>query len=129
MPLKGTLTQAVHDLAGGQDVDWLGYRVIRRNDVLRAAAGERAWINLEERLEEAHYSPEPSLCARAAVQGWVEYLGPCYSRESSPQDCARIRAVAFSLSHEEIQSNREILILWERAHTRWCASLSGEKAR
>jgi hypothetical protein len=129
MPLKGTLGSSIHDLTSGQSVEWLGYHLSRKEEGLSAATGARAWNKLEEHLREAHFRPDPPLQARETIKGWVGYLGPCYSRETSKTDIARIRSMALYLDHEEVQSEEEIRFLWVEAQARWCQVLHRGRGR
>jgi hypothetical protein len=54
MRLKGTPGQAVHDLQGGAEVVWLGYRLRKGGGGLEVSLTEKAWKRLEATLELAH---------------------------------------------------------------------------
>jgi retron-type reverse transcriptase len=119
MPLKGTPAKAIWDLGRGQSATWLGYQLRHHQGRLAAGLASKAWTRLEQYLEELHLEPEAPLLVRDVLQGWLNYLGPCFKTEDAPGSYARVRRIATRLGFEEIDSLSTFRSLWQRANARW----------
>ncbi len=78
MTLKSNPEKAVHDLRSGASAEWLGYRLYKEQNELKASLTEKAWSSLKEKLELNHTKAGSSLRAAESIVGWVSQLGPCF---------------------------------------------------
>jgi hypothetical protein len=119
MRLKGTAEQTIHNLGSGDPAIWLGYRLLRDGDGLKANLTEEAWQSLSQSLELCHTKHGSPLRAREIILGWISQLGPCYLSTDLNQAYARISELANTLAFDEIPSKEGIRRHWHQAHTRW----------
>lgn len=61
--------------------------------------------------------PEPV----AAVNGWVDRMGPCYAHTDRAAAYRRIKGIAASQAFDELPSRAAIESRWRRADERWQA--------
>jgi hypothetical protein len=127
MPLKGSPSSAVRDLSGGDQADWLGFHLCRREGGLEVRLAERSWRQLTDHLAVAHTRPNPPLRAVEVIAGWVEQLGPCYPWTDPREAYARVAATARELAFDEIPTREEFLGRWRTAHRRWERMRAGSK--
>jgi retron-type reverse transcriptase len=125
MPLKGSPSSAVRDLANGNHADWLGYRVNRGKYGLEVRLADRSWTSLRHQLELAHTEPEPPLRAGMVITGWVDQLGPCYPWTDRQDVYARVARTARELAFDEIPTWEEFLHRWREAYGRWTRIQAG----
>jgi hypothetical protein len=104
MKLKSTPEQATHDLTGGDQADWLGYRLGRGEGELKISLTEKAWTSLAGQLELCHEKDNSPQRAAEAVLGWVNQMGPCLSQTDVNVAYARVGALAQSLAFDELPS-------------------------
>jgi hypothetical protein len=128
MRLKGTPTQAVHDLQDGAEVIWLGYQLCKAEGGLEVLLTERAWKRLEEKLELAHTKDFSSLRAVETILGWVSQMGPCLPTTDVDRVYARVVSLARGLGFDELPPIEGVRRSWRRAHQRWerCRKLPGQ---
>jgi hypothetical protein len=128
MRLKGTPEQAVHDLQGGAEVIWLGYRLCRNKGGLEVSLTERSWKRLSERLELCHEKDFSSKRAVETILGWVSQMGPCLPTTDVDRAYARIVSLAKDLAFDELPSKEEVTRSWHQAYKRWerCRKLPGQ---
>lgn len=118
-PLKGSLDSSVCDLAAGQSMTWLGYRVGLEGGQPAVRVADHAWNQLQVRLVKAHLLTASPLRACQIVRGWLGYLGPCFPHEDRHAVVERLRQVAADLAFDEIPGESELLKIWNAAHARW----------
>ena len=126
MVLKGTPQSTIRDLAAGQVVEWLGYRINYIDGRLKYDVADRAWRSLANKLTLAHEQPIAPLAALATLDGWVSQIGPTYAPAKVPATYDRVRRLARSLGYEEIPSTRDLHAAWRRAHGAWEDALGAE---
>jgi RNA-directed DNA polymerase len=121
MPLKGTADEAIKDLAQGETVLWLGYRLRRGADGLEAHLPEegRAWHSLANALVQAHEHLDAPLRARQVILGWIRQQGPCFAHADHQRVYSQIASISRALSFTEIPSSQKFVTAWRRAHKRW----------
>ncbi len=98
MPLKGNRQNAIRNI-DGQEVDWLGYRIQRRNGIIEARIGEKAWGKLGENLHLAHNHPKSPIRANETIRGWVTQRGGALSFRQAGHPAPRMRPLSFLRSH------------------------------
>jgi RNA-directed DNA polymerase len=128
MRLKGTPEKAVHDLQGGAEAVWLGYRLRRAEGGLEVLLTEKAWKRLEEKLELAHTKDCSSLRAVETVLGWVGQMGPCLPTTDVDKAYARVVSLALDLGFDELPPIEGVSRSWHQAYMRWvrCRNLPGQ---
>ena len=119
MRLKGTPGQAVHDLQGGAEIVWLGYRLRKGEGGLEVSLTAKAWRRLSERLELCHEKDCSSLRAVEAILGWTEAMGPCLPTTDVDGAYARVVSLARDLAFDELPSKEEVTRSWRQAYLRW----------
>jgi retron-type reverse transcriptase len=119
MPLKGSPSSAVRDLSGGDQADWLGFRLARGEGGLEVRPAARSWRQLTDHLAVAHTRPNLPLLVVEVIVRWAEQLGPCYPWTDPWEAYARVAAIARELAFEEIPPREEFLGRWRRAFGRW----------
>jgi ribonuclease HI len=118
MPLKDS-TRPVRDLHKGETADWLGYRIFRGKDGLKARISVDAWSTLAERLLQAHDKPASPLRAGQIVEGWIDQLGPCLPHEDVTKITARIAEIGRQAAFEELPDAEDLMERWREAYSRW----------
>jgi RNA-directed DNA polymerase len=128
MRLKGTTEQAVHDLKGGAEVIWLGYRLRKAQGGLEVSLTERSWKRLSERLELCHEKDCSSLRAVETILGWVSQMGPCLPTTNVDGAYARVVSLARGLGFDELPPIEGVRRSWHQAYKRWerCRKLPGQ---
>jgi RNA-directed DNA polymerase len=128
MRLKGTLTQAVHDLQGDAEAVWLGYRLRKGEGGLEVSLTERSWKRLSERLELCHEKDCSSLRAVQTVLGWVGQMGPCLPTTDVDGAYARVVSLGKHLGFDELPPAEGVRWSWHQAYKRWerCRKLPGQ---
>jgi RNA-directed DNA polymerase len=128
MRLKGTPEQAAHDLKGGAEAIWLGYRLCRTKGGLEVSLTERSWKRLEEKLELAHTKDFSSLRAVQTILGWVGQMGPCLPTTDVDGAYARVVSLAKHLGFDELPPIEGVSRSWHQAYLRWerCRTLPGQ---
>jgi RNA-directed DNA polymerase len=119
MRLKGTPTQAVHDLQGGAEAVWLGFRFRKAEGGLEVLLTERSWKRLSERLELCHEKDCSSLRAVEIVLGWVSQMGPCLPTTDVDGAYARVVSLARGLGFDELPPFEGVRRSWHLAYQRW----------
>jgi hypothetical protein len=120
MTLKGTPSSAVRDLSGGDDADWLGYRVSRREAGLGVSIAEKSWDQLRTHLELAHTEPHSPLRAIEVIRGWADQMGPAYGwARGRDAAYARVHTTANQLAFDEVPTREEVVSRWRKAYGRW----------
>lgn len=118
MPLKGKPWTAVRSLAVGQPVDWLGYRVQRRDNELEVAVAKKSWDKLEDHLRMAWEEPIPPLAAIESIRGWISQQGAAFCQGRSDEMYAGIAEKARNQGFQEIPGREEIASRWQEAYLR-----------
>jgi hypothetical protein len=121
MPLKGTKETTTRNLATGHDALWLGFRLVKEANELKAHIGTKSWRALHRKLEETHRQPNAPLRAAEVVLGWASQMGPCWPQVNVREAYARIASLAISTGHEEFPSRETLTREWERAYHRHTA--------
>lgn len=116
---KGTAKETVHDLDGGDDACWLGFRIRRASRGLRIELTEKAWRKLDSQLGLAHTKHDAPLRADRTLRAWLDQRGPCYRPSDSPKVCQRMIAMARAYAFEEVPSPTELDKRWQLAHEKW----------
>jgi RNA-directed DNA polymerase len=118
-PIKETAVSPVADLASGQTVQWLGFRIGLEagKPVLRLT--EKAWDGLLEGFTQANLSPCSPLRAQAVVRGWIDQIGPCYEAEDRGAVAARIVEAGVQHGFSELPLVDDLVGFWQRSHARW----------
>jgi RNA-directed DNA polymerase len=121
LSLKGTGATSIHGLEPGDEVDWLGFRIRRRNNNRGLSVGiaKRAWRRLDSLLALAHTKPDAPLRATSTIKQWLDQRGPCYACSNRVAVCQRILTLARELAFEEVPSPDELRQRWQRAAARW----------
>jgi hypothetical protein len=125
MPLKGSPSSAVRDLADGGDTDWLGYRIFKGQDGLVVHPAERSWDSLRLQLAQSHAEPDSPLRAVVVIGGWLDQLGPCHSHTDRRRVYARVVETSRELALDEVLTQEEFSYQWEHSHKRWGRIKSG----
>ena len=102
------------------EADWLGYAITGRDGEPQVRIAESAWMALGKRLEDAQRKTGSPLRAFASVCGWLDQLGPCYSREDVSDVYSRVRKMMESLAFDEMPDEDEFRRRWQSAYKRWC---------
>ena len=128
MRLKGTPEQAVHDLRGGAEAVWLGFRFRKAEGGLEVLLTERSWKRLSERLELCHEKDCSSIRAVETIFGWVSQMGPCLPTTDVDGAYARVVSLARGLGFDELPPIEGIRRSWHQAYLRWvrCRKLPGQ---
>jgi retron-type reverse transcriptase len=121
MRLKGTAEQNVHDLGNGDWAEWLGFRLAKGADGLRASMTYKCWKNLEEAMRRNHSADHSSSRTALTILGWISHMGPCFDSMSFVHTYARITALAQTLAFDEIPRPGDVHKAWTAAHRRWAA--------
>jgi hypothetical protein len=129
IPFKKTTGNVAVDLETGEAITWLGYRLAKGHETLRATIGGPSWSRLALALDVANTKPESPLRAVAAVRGWLEQLGPCFPGEHTSQTLARVRDLAAERGFEELPSNSSLSLRWQHAHERFLQEAELETAQ
>jgi retron-type reverse transcriptase/ribonuclease HI len=128
LSLKHGVGKSIVDLAQGESANWLGYRVWLGKHGLEAKIAKRAWGRLRQYLELAHEKPDSPLRAIDVINGWIDQLGPCYSRVNLSRECARMQKLAAEYGFDEIPSRSALRFRWLQAHLRWKRLTAGPEA-
>jgi hypothetical protein len=120
MPLKGTRDTAIHDLANGQAVEWLGFAIRQVERVLAAGIVEDAWKSLKRHLALAHTKSDSPLRAYYLVKQWLNHRGPCYAWTDRAEACQKIIDCAHQQGFEEVPTILDLQNRWQLAYARWC---------
>lgn len=120
-PLKGGSAAGVFDMAAGDTVDWLGYRLQKRNDAEAIAIriAERSWDRLAMKLALAHLKTCAPLRANEAIKGWFSELGPQYEWERRTAVLDQVKTMAAEFAFDEIPCRLTLLSSWHRGAKRW----------
>jgi retron-type reverse transcriptase len=119
MPLKGTRDTTTHDLAQGQQAQWLGYSIRAGEGNLVCSTTEKAWSRLGSSLEELSSDSLFPVRAWDAVRGWIGYLGPCFGHQDAMSTHARVRSLLLTHGVDEAPSLEDLHTWWSAAHARW----------
>jgi RNA-directed DNA polymerase len=119
MRLKGTPEEAVHDLRGGAEAVWLGYRLRRAEGGLEVLLTERSWKRLSERLELCHEKDCSTIRAVETILGWVSQMGPCLPTTDVDKAYARVVSLAKDLAFDELPPIEGVRRSWRLAYLRW----------
>jgi hypothetical protein len=120
MTLKGTPSSAARDLSDGDDADWLGYRVSRREAGLGVSIAEKSWDQLRTHLELAHTEPNSPLRAIEVIRGWADQMGPAYGWARDRNAVyARVQTTAGQMAFDEVPTREEVVSRWRKAYGRW----------
>jgi hypothetical protein len=109
----------IGDLWKGNTLNWLGFSIGRTDGGLRVRIAAKSWSRLYGKLVLAHEKPNAPLHALAAINGWVDQLGPCYEFEDHSVVLDRIAEMAASQGFDEIPTRGALRERWRRAHQRW----------
>ena len=119
MRLKGTPEEAVHDLRGGAEAVWLGFRFRKAEGGLEVLLTERSWKRLSERLELCHEKDCSSIRAVEAILGWTDAMGPCLPAVNADRAYARVVSLARGLGFDELPPFEGVRRSWHLAYQRW----------
>jgi len=111
--------ERMRDLRKGDIVDWLGFRMRKSGDKLSVQIAERSWSKLTANLHLAHDKPNSPLVATAAIEGWLDQVGPCFEFEDRDQVLDRIHHISGELAFDEIPSRPALMNRWQAAEERW----------
>jgi group II intron reverse transcriptase/maturase len=100
MPLKASRTTAIRNI-NVQEVDWLGYRIQRRNGIIEARIGPKAWDKLEVKLQRAHQSPKSPIRANEIVRSWVTQQGASLCFEDEERVLVQVQSIALGSGFDE----------------------------
>ena len=128
-PLKGSPDSSIHDLAAGDGVEWLGYRVWLEAGRPVVGIGEKAWDRLDAALAKAHLLPAAPIRATRIIRGWLDYLGPCFSHTDRRAVLGRLRQLAMKFAFDEIPGDGPLEQIWSAAHARWARLYDDEAAK
>ncbi len=125
LPLKGSRTASIHDLAVGADVRWLGFQMhlgaLGLELRLPSDNGNPIWATtLAESLALAHEKTHSPQRAQQAIEGLLDSIGPAYPFMDRHEFCGRLTAIAEQFSFEERPLPKEVARRWRRAYRRWC---------
>ncbi|MFC1596744.1 reverse transcriptase domain-containing protein [Planctomycetota bacterium] len=100
-------------------IDVLGFGLRREEGgQLRIELGAKAWQNLEEKLEKAHRTPDPTRTAFQAARGWISSLGPAFeSGECEVQE--GVSRTAARMGFRELGTKAELLEAVRQSRDRW----------
>src|SRR5690606_8418979 len=59
------------DLAAGESLRWIGYRLARPGDSLEARIDEGSWERLCERLDQLQHEPQSAWRAYQTIRQWI----------------------------------------------------------
>ncbi|MGE0760105.1 MAG: reverse transcriptase domain-containing protein [Pirellulaceae bacterium] len=124
MPVKGSAAASIHDLAAGETVEWLGFRVSMRDGKVRydlPIEPDRAgWADdLCLRLRMCHAEPAAPQRAVQVVMGMLDQAGPAYRHTPRETLLRWIVDVAGGLDFHELPSVKAMEAQWERGWQRW----------
>jgi RNA-directed DNA polymerase len=120
-PLKPATEVA--DIQAGDSLTWLGYQLQRSGDELAVRLTERAWERLAGSLTATQELPQASRRALRSIQGWLNYLAPCYPHADHQSVYVRLRQLAHQCAFDELPDDQWLRECWRPAYARW------EKAR
>lgn len=121
MMVKGDRHSDVVTLTAESPAHWLGYQLESRGKkCLAVLIGEKAWVNLAQRLNEARNVPDSPVHAWLTVKGWVASKGPSFPFTNPDEAWGRIADIADGAGFEEIPDRQRVKEWWQRAYARWC---------
>jgi hypothetical protein len=103
----------------GDALAWLGFKIQFQNGIASVQIAEKAWRRLERQLEMCHEHDAAPVRAASVVQGWIQYIAPCFEDEDPRAVIQQVRRTAGDLAFEELPSEAELLEQWRAAHARW----------
>jgi RNA-directed DNA polymerase len=110
MPLKGNRRNAIRNI-DSQGVDWLGYRIQRRDGIIQARIGEKAWGKLGENLQLAHERPKSPIRANETIRCWITQQGAALSHEDENTVLAQIQRMAEKQGFDETIPPSELRLI------------------
>ncbi len=126
-PLKGGTTAGVRNLAAGEQVDWLGYRITTHHGVPVVRLAPVALDQLAMRLDEHHRDPMGPLRVLQTLKGWIDQVGPCVAAEGARALAGRVRAVAIDAGFDELPSEDRLTQVASASSARWVKTLKKVK--
>lgn len=100
MPLKGSRTTAIRQI-DTQEVKWLGFKIQRRNGIIEARIGRKAWDKLDVKLRLAHQSPKPPIRANEIIRSWITQQGASLCFEVEERVLAQVQTIALGVGFDE----------------------------
>jgi hypothetical protein len=128
--LKAT-EHPIRELAAGEHVDWLGYRITCQDGRVRLelppsrVSGEPCGAlldNLRASLELTHEKPDSALRALQVFDGMIAHAGPCLpSMQKTDRHnlYGRMTDIAAGLGFEEVPIYLDFKSRWRTAYERW----------
>ena len=116
-PLKPA-TEAV-DMQADAAITWLGYQLQREGEDLAVRLTARAWEHLGGSLSATQELPQASSRALRSIQGWLNYLAPCYPYADHQSVYARLRQLAHQCAFDELPDDQWLRECWQPAYARW----------
>jgi hypothetical protein len=118
LSLKGENGGRPVDLKRGGNVHLLGFVLYRKGRHLNFKLHPDSWVELREKLLEAHETPHPARMAKAIILGWPASRGPAFA---GPVDrtVAEIIRIAASAAFREIPGPAELEAACRKARKRW----------
>lgn len=119
MPLKEKKSEAYIPLRE-EPMEWLGYCMkYDTQGKFRIHPSETFIEEFREKLLHAQSQPHAPLRARQILQGLLNHLGPCYRSQNPKKLIRQIRSIAIEFAFEEIQSAKELGVMWRTSWARW----------
>src|SRR5262249_26967691 len=114
--LKGEDGPPVHLRAGKAHL--LGFLLSHGDGQLRYELDEGAWKGLEQNLERTHETPNPSVLAAQAVQGWLGAYGPAFEG-TRREVLERVLDTAAFYGFRELATPEKLWKDWQCSWERW----------
>jgi hypothetical protein len=118
-PLKTEGPENIRDLAGGQELEWMGFLIQGAGDEMAIRIGPKAFDRLEAQLAKAHLKGRSPLRAIEIINGWIRAMGPCFQCEDRQAVLERVSTIAGEMAFDEIPSATELEQRWSAGHAAW----------
>ena len=107
----------LYDLNYGDKAQVLGFIIRKQGNSLVFDLSDTAWHRLEEHLQEAHESSNPSAVAIHSIYSWIKSYGPAFRSVRKHVD--RIVRLAVRYGFREGISRTRLRRLMQAAYRRW----------
>jgi hypothetical protein len=104
----------------------LGFTIRAGKEGLEIGFGDKAWMKLQQALQEAHKDQDPTQAALRAIRGWINAFGPAFNDGRRDSAKKKILGIGSALGFRDVFIQEDLGQNMEDSYQRWQSTLKGD---